>query len=502
MVIAKQVTTCRSLDVAYHVLFHLLKVARGTLLLVAIALACWGFLVSADSIGIGRHQPALASSSFEPVENATSTSLEAVAARAEYRLDEPLSITYRFTNGESPCMVSSSAAAALQITALELDGRPLQPQLAVVHFEDGYASAVASTLTELAARGSTTLGFTAYPGDDGARLRFTTLAAANGAATYGIESRWPIDSPGHYRLTTRYQAPWVDNISRPCSASTPVTVEFDRKDADAEGVLPYVAAALVLVAVVVVILFLRGRRRQGPAALTLLVVFLVAVSGVSLLEQRPVWASIDVDPAIQKRFEQCKSKFQAPRGDPAGVYERTANADGGVKVRQGVTLGYPEPPDLPGSRQVSYPAPGGTVVWDLDPTQPPLAGGVPRDACSQLYHELAHADEQLKNGKTDSRICAYAGPNGEVISNIPMTEVAATRAENQYRKSQGLPLRTSYGLDGDKKPKALPPDGGPVQSKIVVGHHFWGHSGEMFGRRRLQHDARGAPYKNPGWLLL
>ncbi|WP_190988538.1 VWD domain-containing protein [Pseudarthrobacter sulfonivorans] len=365
-------------------------------------------------------------------------------------------------------MASSSSAAALQVTSLEHDGKPVQPQLASVSFEDGYAQAVAPTLTELAAGGSSTLELKVMRGEEDAHLGLITVTAGDAASTYGTQSRWPIVTPGRYRLTATYQAPWLVNSSTPCAAHTPVTVEFNVKDPNSVEVLPYfIAGLVVLVLVAFILFFLRRRRRQGTTALTLLFVFLFAVSGVTLFGQQPALASIDVHPGVQQRFNDCKSKYQAHGGDEAGVYERTTTADGEVKLRRSFPEGD-KPLDLPGSRHYDLPVPGGTVAWDLDPTQPPLTGGVPRDACSELYHELAHADEQLRNKRTDRRICVYDGPNGEVMSNIPMTEVAATRAENQYRASQGLPLRTSYSEDRNGTPLKLPPDGTQCRPRALI----------------------------------
>jgi hypothetical protein len=248
-----------------------------------------------------------------------------------------------------------------------------------------------------------------------------------------------------------------------------VTVEFNMKDPNSVDALPYFIAGLVVLVLAAFIIFLlRRRRRQGASALTLLFVFLFAVSGVTLLlGQRPALASIDVHPGVQQRFNDCKSKYQAPGGDDAGVFERTTTADAGVKLRRSFPAGD-TPLDLPGSRHYDLPVPGGTIAWDLDPTQPPLTGGVPQDACSSLYHELAHADEELRNKETDRRICVYDGPNGEVVSNIPMTEVAATRAENQYRASQRLPLRTSYSADRNGTPHKLPPEGTQCRPRALI----------------------------------
>jgi len=90
---------------------------------------------------------------------------------------------------------------------------------------------------------------------------------------------------------------------------------------------------------------------------------------------------------------------------------------------------------------------GSMVRWDYTNASD-LEPGVPRVPCASLLHELYHA---------------YEDATGTAMYNMsPMgvsyTEAMATAAENRYRASQGLPLRTRYG------DRALRPLGDPLCS--------------------------------------
>jgi hypothetical protein len=92
---------------------------------------------------------------------------------------------------------------------------------------------------------------------------------------------------------------------------------------------------------------------------------------------------------------------------------------------------------------------GSTVEWDYTNTHLFL-DAVPRDPCSELVHELYHAFEDA-TGVT---------MNNASATGLEYTEADATKAENRYRASQGLPQRTGYPNAGVLVP--LPPDGDPL----------------------------------------
>jgi hypothetical protein len=76
-----------------------------------------------------------------------------------------------------------------------------------------------------------------------------------------------------------------------------------------------------------------------------------------------------------------------------------------------------------------------TVKWNPNNTDPLGPGGVNRDPCAELLHEMKHAAEMDK-GQWDT----HPPPGGE----IRKCEIDACREENRYRKAHDLPQRRSY----------------------------------------------------------
>jgi len=81
--------------------------------------------------------------------------------------------------------------------------------------------------------------------------------------------------------------------------------------------------------------------------------------------------------------------------------------------------------------------PDGTydVVWDPE-SEYNHGDGTPSRPCDRLFHELYHVYE-IHNGTHNRHFCGS--------SELPISEVNATRAQNRLRVALGLPPRTEYG---------------------------------------------------------
>jgi hypothetical protein len=91
--------------------------------------------------------------------------------------------------------------------------------------------------------------------------------------------------------------------------------------------------------------------------------------------------------------------------------------------------------------------------------------GVPADGCATLYHEMKHLSD-YDHGTNYTSDCYYEVNGKEVDSGISIAEVGAVRAENTYRATQHLPLRTKFGALPMPPPNAacLPPPSPPPRS--------------------------------------
>ncbi|MGB9122148.1 MAG: VWD domain-containing protein [Candidatus Angelobacter sp.] len=150
---------------------------------------------------------------------------------------------------------------------------------------------------------------------------------------------------------------------------------------------------------------------------------------------------------VHSEYDDCVAKFRA-----AGLPGEVDQLDRSKHVFKIERNNYTNTtPDFFGN-PASPPGSGGTTEWN--PSSKEIwSDGVPDDACSTLYHEMRHLVD-YDNGTLDQRECMYMVGGKLVNSGISISEVTATRAENDYRKTQHLPERTKYGAGHD-----LPPPG-------------------------------------------
>ena len=201
------------------------------------------------------------------------------------------------------------------------------------------------------------------------------------------------------------------------------------------------AAGIVVVLVVLLLVFLRVRKRRAAAsAATKAAVVLALLAGAlvhTAVAAPPASAVISVAPSMAKFWAQCSAEFSAIGGDPAGILP-TLNGPTKVEV---IYAGN--------DQNHEDQAPDGSIIifWNpYDTHEFAGNGGGSADPCSTLYHEMYHAYQDLDGDGQNHGDCWTAGPDGNLVdSGIPTNEVEATRAQNLWRESHGLPPRETYG---------------------------------------------------------
>ncbi len=194
------------------------------------------------------------------------------------------------------------------------------------------------------------------------------------------------------------------------------------------------------------------RRTRGPAG--------AAVIALALVAAMPRTAAASVDVAdVHSEYDGCIAKFRT-----AGLSRLVDQLDASrhvFKIRKttdaphgSVSNAQDETDALNGIGT------GGETDWNpADASaykdQYGKDTGVAEDPCATLYHEMSHLADYDKgdnhNGADDR--CYYMAGGQKVNTHISIAEVKATRAENEYRRSQHLPERLA--IDGHD----LPPPG-------------------------------------------
>ena len=296
------------------------------------------------------------------------------------------------------------------------------------------------------------LELTGGPGDTEPVLNAVSLSATG----QNVLSRWPVGRVGRYTATVIYGYPAnADGAQRACLGfSNAVTVTFTVGTPAQPRSFPWwgvLGGGLVLLVVVGGILM--ARRHRGAAAVVLLVLaaqaFGAAVpshqaSAKVLVLPKPT-PDAAPDPKFGPAEALCMTGFGKPGGDPSMIIDWINKTDKLIVIAKGVVprgaTYTPKPQDA--TNKVGADS---IISWDPGSTAP-YSDGTAANACAELYHELFHAF-QISRGEQKPGLCLSG--NGT----IEQTELDATRAENAYRKSQGLPQRTGYGG------VPLPPGGG------------------------------------------
>jgi hypothetical protein len=337
--------------------------------------------------------------------------------------------------GDAACRVAAVALGTVRVTAASQGGAAIRPSSAPLAFGQDPRHRIAETLRVLEPGRSADLRLPTVPRGSGVSLMSATLATTTRATAwlFPVAPGRPLDVEVAYELPVTPR----DDGPPPCAATSAKGSVVAGAAPAGRGVPgPAVAlaagAALLGVAAVVVVVVVLRRRRRAAAVVTA-----VLALGALHVTSGPgdAAAVIIVSPGHGDAYGLCAQAFGAPGGDPAGIFPVLSRPD----VR--VTIIDPEPAEDSGTLNWQYREDNGdiTVSWNSGPAPRGPAG--PDEECGTLYHELFHAYEDGVLDKFDDSECVTAeGPTG-----IPVGEVNATRAENQFRAAVGLPPLDSYG---------------------------------------------------------
>jgi VWD domain-containing protein/NleD-like pathogen effector protein (putative zinc metallopeptidase) len=364
------------------------------------------------------------------------------ASSSTYAPGDPVRLRFTVTAaGGQSCLLSSLAPGTLSITDLTVDGAAVRPALTTIGYSDSLGDQLGASLS--APGRAVPLELTGGPGDTEPVLNAISLSATG----QNVLSRWPVGRTGRYTATVVYGYPAAaDGAQRACpGVSNAVTVTFTVGTPAQPRSFPWwwvLGGALLLL--VVVGLILVARRHRGVAAVVLLVLAAQAFAATvpshqasaKVVVQPKVTPDAKPDPKFTAAVARCMTGFGKPGGDPARIIDQINNTGKLVVIAKGgMPRGATYTPDAEGANNGT--GADSIISWDPNSTQPYSDGTAVND-CAELYHELFHA-YQMSLGKLKPGLCLSG--NGT----IEQTELDATRAENAYRKSQHLPLRTGYG---------------------------------------------------------
>ncbi|MCW3815746.1 VWD domain-containing protein [Micromonospora sp. DR5-3] len=385
-------------------------------------------------------------------------SLQGSASKEEYARGERVQLIFAVRNsGSQECRISTVGDGSLIITGVSRDGKALTPQIAPVSHIDGLARLMLSQLSSVSPGARATID-----ADSGERaaLRSVSWSAASGS----LLALWPVDRPGHYRVTAMYSFPRLpEQPADVCKGSSqPITVAFAILDNKGTGSgLPlWLVIGMPLTAVVLVAtgLILRHARRVPPAAV--LLVLAVTPTAAVVLAPAPAHAEIVFDNpgdgALQAAYGECVRRFRSEdgAGDPAGIFTQLEFSPHRIVIarephRQKNPIGSFATPD-DWRNATNGTGTGSRIDWDPLHHGHPMAGTT-ADSCAELYHEMYHAYEYSK-GIQDSSNCR-ATDKGPDHPQATVREIAASLAENAYRRYHGLAPRDSY--NGLKLPNSI-----------------------------------------------
>ncbi|MFI6484927.1 VWD domain-containing protein [Nonomuraea sp. NPDC050663] len=375
--------------------------------------------------------------------------LATAAIEPRVSLGEYPSIAYTLTNRGDACAIATSPGLALQFTSVKRDGITVDPSVSRINLIDGYGAALTASSQTINTGESITLVLESAD----ARSFEMIDSTDTGIATSAL---WPIDGKGQFEISLIYRAPF-DSSQFCLTPKSLVTVNFEyaphiaapstagatptKTQSTTEGPrLPIwlLIGGVGLILSLTIVLILLWRRAAAGALILLAPLALICSSG-----QRSAAADISPLSGTSSSYQECAANFNKSGGDPEGVFKRSSSDKDDRVIL------------LPGRQGEQHFRRGAkdfrTIKWDTSPPerQMTFSDGVKAEKCATLYHELTHYD-QLRSGKDDGRDCVESTPTGPLNTHIAIDEVEATRAENKYRVSQGLPQRTKYS--GKKLP--------------------------------------------------
>lgn len=376
--------------------------------------------------------PAAPASAAPPVELAVSV------PKAQFSPDETVPVSFTVTNRTAAaCSLVAVADGTVQVVSVTRDGTPVAPVYGTADYYNGIEDVLRSRLV------------TAQPGQSASFTAAGLFAVVPLPAGDGLASRWDIAAPGRYEATVTYQAPVLAGVTTCVGTSATARVSFAigaASGADRTVWIAVGAAALLILALVVVLLW--RRRRPATAAVAILLALPLVAT-----DARPAQARVLSGFDVHNEVEGCLKKFSAA-GDPANLLPYVTDPKTPpIKVRRIRDTRDSKPAPYPDGSIETFgnskrPSEGSEIYWDPDPSF--SLDGVPVDACSALYHELAHAMD-INKGALGEAMCGTSG--------VKTKEVRATTAENAYRRAVGLGTRPSY------HGTTLPPDPGACEDE-------------------------------------
>ncbi|WP_344666397.1 VWD domain-containing protein [Catenulispora yoronensis] len=274
-------------------------------------------------------------------------------------------------------------------------------------------------------------------GPAGGQVLTAVSALPDGAAVTAV---WSLGTPGRYTISATYAMPAG---SGSCSGvSNVATISFTvAKDCDngASVLVPLFlggsGGGLIVLAAV------RRTRRRLPRLGGLV----AGAALISLTTPTLASASYSLDPSsdgvLSGEFSKCIADYRKPGHDPEGIL-------GTINGSHQIVIGRHS-----GARNTAQAIGDVTVInWNPFYTGPvDIVAGPPSIPCAELYHELAHAQDDERN-QDDLVECDS--------THIALDEVRATRVENAYRRALGpsTPIRKKYGPSDSLPPgKATDP---------------------------------------------
>ncbi|RZS34250.1 NleD-like pathogen effector protein (putative zinc metallopeptidase) [Herbihabitans rhizosphaerae] len=381
----------------------------------------------------------------------TAPGLSGTASKDTYQDGEPLALNFTVTNnGPAPCKISSLADGVLSITAMSVDGKPVQPSLGYVAYTDSLTSQLTGALRTVAPKGTQALAV--RPSND-ATLQSVSLSPTG----ENIAARWPMAQHGKYAVSAAYLYP--PSLAAPdvCrGVSVPATVSFTVGAARGDTttsfpLLAVIIGAAVLLLLIVLIVWLSRRKSRNKAALIAVIATAMVAGQMVLMVVSPAPADARIvihpepfpgsvkDPMFTGQVQGCIRSFKAEdgSGDPSGIIPWLESLPQQIDIwkydgQRSETVGESAADAQNGKGTNSG------VAWNPYESAPYLGGVAPQD-CSELYHELFHA---YQNARGQSRAGSCTAKDGK---EVPLSELDATNAENAYRRYRGLPERQGYG---------------------------------------------------------
>jgi hypothetical protein len=402
--------------------------------------------------------PAPTASAQEPTPPAGQGALE-VSARTADPARPRVVLTNR---GDQPCQVATTSLGTVALTRVEQGGAEVAPILIDANFGEAVDLYLASRLHVLAPGEAIEVPLRVVPaGPTGHALE--TVVWSDGFPPIG--SLHPIAPDQPFQVEFTYSVPAVvpDGTPPLCPLAAGATSAAGRSGGPS-WLVPVAAAGGLALVGLLVLLLLRRRRRGRPdhpgrdgggertraAAAAGSATLLLAAGLVGLdwsAAARPAHAVIEVHDDLAGAWSECSAVLHGPGGDPANILP-TLEAEG-ITV-QIIPANGDQTHHAAASEDQHF------VFWDTEDRHPYFGAGGNADPCTSLYHELYHAYEHNRGELDYSECVTSAGGSG-----LPVSEVNATRTQNQLRALLGLPERDHYGDTPLPSGDCLPPEEQP-----------------------------------------